>query len=90
MTLYCIVRAKRLAADYGVWVGSMLRGELSAMRARSETFLGDVEANPPRHMQAPSGTRLHQIRRSITAGIGSDHVDLQAAIDRGITVAEVT
>ena len=27
---------------------------------------------------------------SITAGIGSDHVDLQAAIDNGITVAEVT
>ena len=27
---------------------------------------------------------------AITAGIGSDHVDLQAAIDRGITVAEVT
>src|SRR5262249_34181364 len=27
---------------------------------------------------------------SITAGIGSDHVDLQAAIDHGMTVAEVT
>src|SRR5687767_8795984 len=27
---------------------------------------------------------------AITAGIGSDHVDLQAAIDRGITVTEVT
>jgi formate dehydrogenase len=26
----------------------------------------------------------------LTAGIGSDHVDLQAAIDRNITVAEVT
>ena len=26
----------------------------------------------------------------ITAGIGSDHTDLQAAMDRGITVAEVT
>ena len=26
----------------------------------------------------------------MTAGIGSDHVDLQAAIDRGLTVAEVT
>jgi len=26
----------------------------------------------------------------VTAGIGSDHVDLQAAIERGITVAEVT
>jgi formate dehydrogenase len=26
----------------------------------------------------------------ITAGIGSDHIDLQAAMDRGITVAEIT
>ena len=30
------------------------------------------------------------LKLAITAGIGSDHVDLQAAIDRGITVAEVT
>ena len=27
---------------------------------------------------------------AITAGIGSDHVDLQAAIDRGISVVEIT
>ena len=33
------------------------------------------------------GTRL---KLAITAGIGSDHVDLQAAIEHGITVAEVT
>ncbi len=31
-----------------------------------------------------------KLKLAITAGIGSDHVDLQAAIDRGITVAEVT
>ena len=31
-----------------------------------------------------------QLKLAITAGIGSDHVDLQAAIDRGLTVAEVT
>src|SRR6202034_1450298 len=30
------------------------------------------------------------LKLAITAGIGSDHVDLNAAIDRGITVAEVT
>lgn len=30
------------------------------------------------------------LKLAITAGIGSDHVDLQAAIDHGITVAEVT
>src|SRR6058998_276806 len=30
------------------------------------------------------------LKLAITAGIGSDHVNLQAAIERGITVAEVT
>jgi class 3 adenylate cyclase/predicted ATPase len=36
----------RLAADYGLWVGSFVRGELSQMRAHAEAFLGDVEARP--------------------------------------------
>jgi formate dehydrogenase len=31
-----------------------------------------------------------KLRLAVTAGIGSDHYDLQAAMDRGITVAEVT
>ena len=31
-----------------------------------------------------------RLKLAITAGIGSDHVDLQAAIERGVTVAEVT
>lgn len=30
------------------------------------------------------------LKLAITAGIGSDHVDLQAAIENNITVAEVT
>ena len=34
--------------------------------------------------------KARNLKLAITAGIGSDHVDLQAAIDRGITVAEVT
>jgi class 3 adenylate cyclase/predicted ATPase len=37
---------EQLAADYGLWVGSFVRGELSPMRARAETFLSDVEARP--------------------------------------------
>ena len=37
---------ERLAADYGLWAGSFVRGELSAMRAHAETFLSDVEARP--------------------------------------------
>ena len=34
--------------------------------------------------------KAKNLKLVITAGIGSDHTDLQAAIERGITVAEVT
>lgn len=34
--------------------------------------------------------KANRLKLAITAGIGSDHVDLQAAMERGITVAEVT
>lgn len=34
--------------------------------------------------------KARNLKLAITAGIGSDHVDLQAAIERNITVAEIT
>ena len=37
---------ERLAADYGLWVGSYVRGELPSMRAHAAAFLSDVEARP--------------------------------------------
>jgi class 3 adenylate cyclase/predicted ATPase len=37
---------QRLAADYGLWAGSYVRGELSPMRTHAEAFLSDVEAKP--------------------------------------------
>ena len=36
----------RLAADYGLWASSYMRGDLPSMRAHAEAFLGDVEARP--------------------------------------------
>ena len=36
----------RLAADYGLWVGSYMRGDLPSMRAHAAAFLRDVEAKP--------------------------------------------
>ena len=44
----------------------------------------------PAYLTAERIARAPKLRLALTAGIGSDHVDLQAAIDRGITVAEVT
>jgi tetratricopeptide (TPR) repeat protein len=36
----------RLSADYGLWVGSFVRGELPSMRAHATAFLSDLEATP--------------------------------------------
>ena len=44
----------------------------------------------PAYLTAERIARAPKLRLALTAGIGSDHVDLDAAIDAGITVAEVT
>jgi formate dehydrogenase len=44
----------------------------------------------PAYLTAERIAKAPKLKLALTAGIGSDHVDLQAAIDRGIIVAEVT
>jgi formate dehydrogenase len=44
----------------------------------------------PAYLTADRIANAPKLKMAITAGIGSDHVDLNAAIARGITVAEVT
>ncbi len=44
----------------------------------------------PAYLTAERISKAPRLKLALTAGIGSDHVDLQAAIDRGITVTEVT
>ena len=44
----------------------------------------------PAYLTAERIARAPKLKLAVTAGIGSDHVDLDAAIDAGITVAEVT
>ena len=44
----------------------------------------------PAYLTAERIARAPNLKLAITAGIGSDHVDLQAAIEKGVTVAEVT
>jgi formate dehydrogenase len=44
----------------------------------------------PAYLTAERVARAPKLKLAITAGIGSDHVDLQAAMDHGITVTEVT
>jgi formate dehydrogenase len=44
----------------------------------------------PAYMTAERFERAVALKLVVTAGVGSDHTDLQAAIERGVTVAEVT
>ena len=44
----------------------------------------------PAYLTAERIAKAPNLKLALTAGIGSDHVDLDAAIARGITVAEVT
>ncbi len=63
--------------------------------SRFEKELPDAEiviSQPfwPAYLTAERIAAARKLKLAITAGIGSDHVDLQAAMERGITVAEVT
>jgi formate dehydrogenase len=63
--------------------------------SRFERELPDAEiviSQPfwPAYLTAERIAKAPKLKLVVTAGIGSDHVDLQAAIDHGITVAEVT
>jgi formate dehydrogenase len=60
-----------------------------------ERHLADAEiviSQPfwPAYLTAERIAKAPNLKLAITAGIGSDHVDLQAAMDAGVTVAEVT
>jgi predicted ATPase len=52
----------RLAADYGLWGGSFVRGELPAIKAHAAAFLRDVAASP----DSPEAGVAHRI-------LGSTH-----------------
>lgn len=63
--------------------------------SRFEKELADAEiviSQPfwPAYLTAERIAKAPKLKLALTAGIGSDHVDLQAAMARGITVAEVT
>ena len=44
----------------------------------------------PAYLTAERIAKAPNLKLALTAGIGSDHVDLKAAMDAGVTVAEVT
>lgn len=63
--------------------------------SKFEKELGDAEiviSQPfwPAYLTSERIAKAPKLKMALTAGIGSDHVDLEAACKRGMTVAEVT
>jgi class 3 adenylate cyclase/predicted ATPase len=73
--------SERLAADYGLWVGSYTRGELSPMRAHAETFLRDVEARP----DSPEASVAHRAA-GITHWFAGEYLEAREHLERALAL----
>jgi formate dehydrogenase len=85
------LRAFLEAAGHTLVVTSDKDGPDSAFeRGLSDTDVVISQPFWPAYLTAERIAKAPKLKLAVTAGIGSDHVDLQAAADAGITVAEVT
>jgi predicted ATPase len=72
---------ERLSADFGLWVGSYVRGELAAMREHSTAFLSDVEARPA----SPEAGVAHRMA-GITHWFAGEYVEAREHIERALAL----
>jgi glycine cleavage system H lipoate-binding protein len=71
---------------------SPISGVIASVNERELSDAEIVISQPfwPAYLTAERIAKARKLKLAITAGIGSDHVDLEAAIKHGVTVAEVT
>src|SRR6516164_1121766 len=74
---------ERLAADYGLWVGSYVRGELPSMRRHAAAFLGDVEARP----DSPTSGVAHRVLGA-THWFAGEYVEARDHLERALALFE--
>ena len=72
---------ERLAADYGLWVGSYVRGELPSMRAHAAAFLSDVEARP----DSPEAGVAHRAA-GITCWFAGEYREARDHLERALAL----
>jgi class 3 adenylate cyclase/tetratricopeptide (TPR) repeat protein len=72
---------ERLAADFGLWAGSHIRGELSAMRAYANAFLSDVEARP----DSPEAGVAHRAA-GITRWFAGEYREAREHLERALAL----
>jgi predicted ATPase len=72
---------ERLAADFGLWMSSLVRGELPPMRAYAETFLRDVEARP----DSPEAGAAHRAA-GMTHWFGGEYREARQHLERALAL----
>jgi predicted ATPase len=73
----------RLVADYGLWVGSIVRGELNAARAHANAFLADVSARP----DSPEAGVAYRAA-GINSWFAGDYRDARDWLERALALFE--
>ena len=71
----------RLAADYGLWVGSYTRGELPEMRAHAAAFLDDLKATP----DSPEASVAHRAA-GITCWFAGEYREARDHLERAVAL----
>ena len=75
--------AGRLAADYGLWVGSYTRGELPEMQAHAAAFLADVAATP----ESPEASVAHRAAGA-TCWFAGEYAQARDHFERALALFE--
>ena len=71
----------RFAADYGLWVGSFVRGDLPSMRTHAAAFLAGVAARP----NSPEAGVAHRILGT-THCFAGEYADAREHLERALTL----
>ena len=73
----------RLAADYGLWASSYMRGDLPSMRAHAAAFLSDVEASP----DSPEASVAHRAA-GMTCWFAGEYREARDHLERALALFE--
>ena len=71
----------RLAADYGLWVGSYVRGDLPSMRTHAAAFLAGVAARP----DSPEAGVAHRVLGT-THCFAGEYAEARKHLERALTL----
>ena len=72
---------ERLAADYGLWVGSAARADVPSMRGHAAAFLSDVEARP----DSPEAGVAHRVHGT-TCWFAGEYREARHHLDRALAL----